>query len=284
MAGLIMGTPVQTTDHGFGDKWAHFNPARRFTVVGDGSQLQLGGWTVGHLSLSALYEEHKAFKNRWSTSNCGFDLARYMGTTMYLQQHSKYDYIAFFDEEYETTEEFMKGTASLHPMLMLTHPKTILVKSRERAGPRRSRRVFIPRPSWWDNGWSFAKDIAQKGLFIYYFSFIDLEWPWLDPYLKEDDRSGSTNQKKRWWPNNNWKTKFDDFQQKQFATTTDVTMSSQDMETLNYGPFMLRMHDAQAQNFVAQITFFYKSKWYWGGNNLTFKTICDPKKTLLPAN
>lgn len=269
--GLILGQGQATPN--FSHNIQEFNPVRRFVSLKNSNNLQTGGWAVGNFSLQALYEEHKNWRNRWSNTNCGFDLVQYHYTTVYLEQHKTMDYIVFFDEEYQSTEEFLKST-SIHPLLMITHPKTILIKSRDRAGPRRARKIHIPRPSWWESGWNFSTDICKKGMFLYYFAFIDLDWPWAVRSTSKEDwnnKDGSA-----WWKGDAWKKKFDDAVKASFDNSNpDQT----DHKLANVGPLIPR---APASNTEPnkQITFFYKSRWTWGGNNLTFKAVCDPCNVL----
>lgn len=281
MALLISGQ-INTNTH-WGSKWYEFNPARKFTDwQGTNSQwkLQYGGWACHSLTLVNLYDEHTKFRNRWSASNCGFDLARYLGTTVYLQQHKTMDYIVYIDEEYSSTMDFLRQ-GSMHPMIMLTHPKTILIKSRERAGPRRTRKVWVPRPSWWENGWVFTTIMCKKGMFIFYAAFVDLDHPWVEPYIGSD--GGTDENSAKWWNKTDWKDKWDTNQKIEFNATNqpDVQSLTDDLKAINRGPFMLRALDVNKQS-IEQVTFFYKSKWRWGGNNITLKTICDPTKFPVP--
>nr|AHN14865.1 ORF1 [Rodent Torque teno virus 1]AHN14869.1 ORF1 [Rodent Torque teno virus 1] len=242
-----------------------------FAYKHDGSDLWMGTWSMGMVSLSILYGEHQAYRNRWSVSNCGFDMVEYRGTTIYLEQHSTMDYIVFFDEEYRDITSFA-AQASLHPLVLMTHPKTILIKSRERAGPRRARKVFIPRPSWWDSGWKFSKDVCNKGLFVWYISAIDMEHPWMKAYVGNK----TDFQNLMWWRNNKWKEDFDTY----VRTTAQMLQTSKNdnnykTETAT-GPFMLSIKDRNRATVNQQFTWFYKSYWHWGGNNLTIKKVCNP--------
>nr|ATX61881.1 putative ORF1 [Torque teno calomys tener virus] len=267
---LILGNELANANT-YQSVWHGFNPVRRFGIWGNNnSNVQLGGWVVGHFSLQMLYYEHKDWKNRWSNTNCGWDLVQYYGTTLFLEQHKDQDYIVFLDPEYQSTEEFLK-TTSIHPLLMITHPNTILIKSRERAGPRRARKVFLPRPSWWDSGWSFSTDICKKGIFLFYVCFIDLDWPWLDNYIEDHKK-----EKAKWWKDNKWKEEFDKYVKDNFMMPTQDTDIH---ETLNMGPFWPRPVDVNNSKNL-QLVFFYKSYWRWGGNNLTVKAVCDPCNVL----
>nr|QYD02305.1 ORF1 [Torque teno felis virus] len=254
-----------------------FNPVRRFDTDTSNTYVSFGGWSVGSFTLQRLYQEHQHYRNRWSASNCGFDLVRYRGTTLFLEQHAKLDYIFFVDPEYETTEAFIKQ-ATMHPLALITHPQSVLIKSRERAGPRRSRKIFVPRPAWWDSGWDFSKHIAQKGLFIYIVFVVDLDYPWFESYFdRAINQSTVTDQE--WWRKGIkvWKDSFDDYTRKTVDTKpSGTTTSITDNNTIGAGPFFYKPRNAEDWKYNEQITFFYKSYWHWGGRNLTIKKICDP--------
>lgn len=273
---LIMGRYNGQTHND--SKPAGFNPTRRFMMYQQADKkykVQFGAWACGSFSLEKLYLEHLQFRNRWSATNCGFDLTKYKGTMLYFEQHMLYDYLVFIDPEYETTEAFLKE-ATFHPIALITHPQTIVVKSKNRAGPRRARKYWVQRPSWWDSGWEFATNIAEKGMFIYFIMFIDLSYPWVDPYIDELKQSARAEE---WWndPNQKWKTDFD--------THVRDSVNTQDLDTKqheqeNLGPLILKVQDQHSSQFIEQVTVFYKSHWYWGGRNLSIKKICDPKQPI----
>lgn len=271
-AGLILGQGVANVH--FSTKDNEFNPTRRFISLTN-QNLQTGGWAVGNFSLKGLYDEHKNWRNRWSNTNCGFDMVQYLYTTVYLEQHKTMDYIAYFDEEYQSTEEFLK-TSSIHPLLMITHPKTILIKSRDRAGPRRARKIHIPRPSWWEYGWRFSTEVCNKGMFLYYFAFIDLDWPWAVKTTSTNDWNATAGSGSSWWKGDGWKKKYDDAVKQSFQQGGG---DNADHKIANVGPLLPRAPDSNTEP-NKQITFFYKSKWKWGGNNLTVKAVCDPCNVL----
>lgn len=264
----------------------HFNPARRYMPNAAGDKIQFGGWALGSFTLAGLYREHQQYRNRWSFSNCGFDLASYKGTTLYLEQHHKHDYIVFIDPEYRSLNEFAKQ-ATFHPLELITHPQTILVKSRERAGPRRARKVWVPRPSWWDSGWEFAKTIANKGIFCWFVMFVDLDYPWVLARLDTgniNDQPATSNDFFSWWRlgNAGWKTTFDAYVRSTVEQAHDSKIaqtneqSIDEWEKVMAGPMVLKFKDINQHQFAEQVLWFYKSTWYWGGRNLTLKKVCDP--------
>lgn len=241
-----------------------------------------GGWSVGNMSLNQLYLEHKWFKNRWSRSNCGFDLVKYRGCTLYLPQHAFIDYIFFVDSEYKSLDKFLQEM-DLHPLQLITHPSAILVKSRERAGPRRTRKVYVPRPSWWSSGWSSMAAMATEGLFCWFAIAIDLDNPWIGKYQRpNNDTNGG------WWTSDRWYTKWKEYltnkNDQEDATRRTEMFTDADHMAIRAGPFMLRNWKIEHEDYIyPQLTMFYKAYFTWGGRNLSFKTVCDPKKPLTPS-
>lgn len=268
---LMVGQPDQTGADPKNNKNYELRPGAIYGYKSNGTQLWMGTWSVGVLSLWVLYEEHQLYRNRWSSSNCGFDMVEYRGTTLYLEQHSEMDYIAFFDEEYASIESFAQQ-ATLHPLLLLTHPKTILIKSRKRAGPRRARKVFVPRPSWWDSGWKFSKDVAKKGLFVWYVACIDLEHPWIAPSFNDE----TDFQNHMWWKDKKWKEDFDKYVRTAAQQLGDNWNKNNYDNAIAKGPFMPWVTDLLQEKNNLQLVWFYKSYWKFGGNNLTLKKICNP--------
>lgn len=289
MPGIVLGRLGNTgeTQAEYDKRTTNFCPEQRFYVGQDQQQwfwpfnktasLLCGGWSCGVFSLYQLYLEHTFHKNRWSASNCGWDTAKYRGTTLYLQQHKHIDYIFFWDAEYKDLNTFLKFE-DLHPIDLITHPQAILIKSVERAGPRRTRKVYIQRPAWWPSGWSSMGDIAKTGLFCYFMIAIDLDHPWLGKYMNPTDKTTGM-----WWADMNWYTKWKEFvmnTDKQTTPAQRVTArDSQDYQQIRGGPFFLRSWKMEHQQYIyPQITVFYKSYWTWGGRTLTMKNVCDPSK------
>ncbi|UPW41516.1 ORF1 [Myodefec virus RodL3_715] len=274
MCPLMIGQPTSAnTDKPSQAKEYELKQGSMFGYKADGTDMWMGTWSMGLLTLEILYEEHQLYRNRWSSSNCGFDLVNYRGTTVYLEQHSTIDYIAFFDEEFKSLFSFAQQ-ATVHPLLMITHPKTILVKSKARAGPRRARKVFIPRPSWWDSGWQFSKDICKTGVFVWYVCAIDLEHPWLENHFTSD----AYYKEAFWWKGkeHKWKEDYDTYVRTAVQTAGTNPNANNYKDTMGNGPLMLRVADYVSDTGNKQLIWFYKSYWHWAGNNLTLSKICNP--------
>lgn len=267
---------VTTTPNDTRHAW---DPVQRFYAAQNGD-IQLGGWALGNFSLEGLYKEHLAFRNRWSFSNCGFDLASYKGTWLYFEQHRHMDYLVMIDSEYESLKEFVTQT-TFHPLALITHPHVIVIKSRDRVGPRRARKVWVPRPAWWDSGWTFTKDIARKGMFAYFIMFIELDYPLMVKYVESENYLDQ--EEVSWWKsaNQKWKEDWDSYilstlSETEPASKADLVRPDKSKVIhINQGPLMPR-YNAIFVGTNWQLLMFYKSIWRWGGRNLTMKKICDP--------
>lgn len=266
-------------------------------------KLVCGGWSAGTLSLNSLYAEHTWWRNRWSASNCGFDLARYLGTKIYFRPHNYLDYIVFIDAEYGDFKQWLKQC--MHPAVLITHPQARLIQSIRRGGPRRKLpRMWVPPPSTMNLGWHWMRDIANTGIFAWYVCWIDLDSPWA-PQLPDP-------QAFKWWKDGNaskppdWVTKWLDLQQLDPADALSKVVDKKGNESglttgkaqidptnpyflLTQGPMVLKnpgfwnptsgpTFETQPRVPYPQVTFFYKSKWQWGGSTVSLKTVCDPSK------
>lgn len=251
--------------------------------------LALGGWSLGVMSLEAFYQEHTDKRNRWSTSNCGFDLVKYLGTKLYFVPCPYQDYIVYIDEEYHSTEEMMKQC--LHPAVVITHPKSRLIRSIKNGGPRRKLpHMWVPRASNMSSSWHRSKEIANWGLFAYYCAFVDLGCPCIaqvnDPNIQTWWKNRSNNN-----PDPDWYTYWMQFQklsgqaglEKLGGPPTETDRKK--FEGLADGPFLQKSPNeycswnkdgAPGARVYSQVVWFYKSFWRWGGTVLTLKQVCNP--------
>lgn len=123
-----------------------------------------GGTAKIHFSLEGLYRAHLKHWNKWSTSNDGTDLCRYLGTKITFLPHSTHSYIVNWDREYKTEDRYPNYIN--HPFIMLLGRQRVVVKSiAHRGGVGKAKRVFIPPPALNSNEWFFQKDFSNYGLF-----------------------------------------------------------------------------------------------------------------------
>lgn len=245
--------------------------------------IYLGGYSMGTFSLASMYAEHLMWRNRWSTSNCGYDLASYKGTKLYFMPHPELDYIVYVDEEYKSFDEWSKQC--MHPGVLMTHPKTRLIRSLRTGGPRRKLpKMFIRPPSTMNTGWQWMNNIAKAGLFAWFTCWVDFQAPWIG---NVDDPNTV-----RWWEGGDtqtsplWVSSALKMQSKDVGkATTDYyaglkpNVSLGELNQLDYGPFILKgpSHNlAETPVKYPQMCWFYKSYWQWGGSTTGVRAVCDP--------
>nr|WBM82697.1 MAG: ORF1 [Torque teno polar bear virus 31] len=108
-----------------------------------------------------FYQEHKLFRNRWSHTNVGYDLARYFGTKLRFWPHPWIDYMVYWETSFEMPER--QEMADLHPANLLNIPKKLLVRSKQHRGRRK--KLFIRPPPVHTNQWYFMKTWCNIPLF-----------------------------------------------------------------------------------------------------------------------
>lgn len=143
------------------------------------SHISGGGVNLRIFSLKYLYEEHRLFRNCWSRSNDGFDLAKYNGTKFYLPPHLTQDYIFWWDTDltrYDNTD-FLR----LHPAKILCGKNVIFVRNQTTGNNHRTKKVFIKPPANITSQWKFQSDWYDFPLFAWGVSLID----WKDPFHAE---------------------------------------------------------------------------------------------------
>ena len=114
-----------------------------------------------HFSLGMFYQEHKLWRNEWSTSNQGYDLARYFGTKLRFYPHETVDYIVYWETNFEIPER--NEMPMLAPGTLLNIKKKMIVHSLKRRG--RSKRLFLKPPPVHTNQWYFQKTWCNIPLF-----------------------------------------------------------------------------------------------------------------------
>nr|WBM82647.1 MAG: ORF1 [Torque teno polar bear virus 15] len=120
-----------------------------------------GGVSFRHFTLGMFYQEHLLFRNRWSHTNVGYDLARYFGTKLVFWPHPWIDYLVYWETSFEMPER--AEMAQLHPAYLLNIPKKILVRGLNHKGRRK--KLFIKPPPVHTNNWYFMKTWCNIPLF-----------------------------------------------------------------------------------------------------------------------
>nr|UNY67704.1 ORF1 [Epsilontorquevirus sp.] len=132
--------------------------------------IRTGEWEGGSMNLlqhtlQFLYTDNKLGKNRWSRSNAGYDLCRYLGTKFIFPRHPVYTYIVILLREGHFMLE--DGTYSmLHPEVMIHAKRKIIVWSQQlRPKSRPFVRVRMPPPQLMQTQWYFQRDFCKIPLF-----------------------------------------------------------------------------------------------------------------------
>nr|ASH99099.1 ORF1 [Giant panda anellovirus] len=286
-------------------------PFMRPMLIGkDTRRAMSGGWTLHELSLLNFYNEHRAHRNLWSQTNCGYDLARYHGTQFTFWPHQTCDYIVWWDADYGDIAEYKKMVKNVHPAILLNrrHVKLILsVETTRRFVPKT---ILIPPPARVKNEWKTMKEWAKTPLGLFAISVIDFRYPWIHPdftiynpianqegWTPRDDmydiKDGTTHDLEArvkhastkpdinwlWWnaggdsgskPATMW---VDNWPGWTSESAGRQTMTEREFVAVAMGPFVKKQQVAECQIIAT-----YKSKWTWGGDVLTRdETVCDPE-------
>nr|QZE11973.1 MAG: ORF1 [Giant panda anellovirus] len=289
-------------------------PMFRPMKMSSGNPVRTGGWTIHELTLKAFFEEYKIYRNSWSRSNCGFDLARYLGTTITMYPTEETDYIVWWDVDYASQEEFELILRKVHPALMLGRPHTRVVLSRKTSLRYKKKRIFVPPPAKYKNEWETQKTWNDRGLAIIAVAVIDFTWPWVVGKMEEFQPSGNdqkpqwklpwslwdytrntdtkmsevmkkgetASEEKLWWNANSSKNQqlptlwADDWPG--WKETNYQVLTRSNIVAVSQGPFVRKYPGAECQ-----IIWTYRSHWKWGGDvALSRERICDPG-TLQPV-
>nr|QLG20792.1 ORF1 [Lycalopex gymnocercus torque teno virus 1] len=137
----------------------------------------LGGTNIITLSILWLYWEWKHFRNVWSRSNAGFDMARYFGTTFKFWPHPKWDYLVWWDTEWPKTD-IIKDYWQIQPGIGLLQKQHIVVKSIKNGG-KKPKKIKLKPPAVHDTKWYFQEKWCGVGLGHIGLSLLNIEYPFL---------------------------------------------------------------------------------------------------------
>lgn len=169
MAGFMFGviaSPLNTVNRLWTTK---FMPAEIQSWISG------GGLNLRIFSLKFLYQEHMFFRNCWSKSNDGYDLALYLGTKLYLPPHSTQDYFLWWDTD--LTKYNNEDYYRLHPVKALCARNVIFVRSQKNGNNHKTRKVFIKPPANLTSQWKFQTDWYDFPLFAWGIALINWDMP-----------------------------------------------------------------------------------------------------------
>nr|UHK04834.1 MAG: ORF1 [Torque teno midi virus] len=147
-----------------------------------------GGFCVSVFSLSFLYEELQFFRNVWTASNDGYDLSRYLGTTIYVYRHPTCDFILTYKRSPPLTINRL-SYPSAHPLrLLLLRKKVIIHSIKSKPKGKLYVKIKIKPPKLMTNRWFFMEEMADTPLFMLIASATSLN----QPYLKTNTDNNCT--------------------------------------------------------------------------------------------
>ncbi|QLG20786.1 ORF1 [Cerdocyon thous torque teno virus 1] len=129
----------------------------------------VGGAGLITFSLDFLYFENQRWRNRWSATNEGFDLARYFGTRLFLPPHADLFYIATLETEFEDSAK--QSSVYAHPAIGLMTKGHKLIIPRKYGG--RGKHMFARPPSVFNTQWFRMQSYCGAGLFRLYISLFN---------------------------------------------------------------------------------------------------------------
>nr|QYD01972.1 ORF1 [Torque teno felis virus] len=171
ITGWTLGVNAQGTNQGAAD--APMRVYKTFIDSDGASTIQYEGGGVNCIlfSLQFLWEEYRLWHNTWSESNDGHDLARYFGTTIYLQPHRYVDYIFWWDRDWQrySNEHFLR----CHPCNLFNWKSKRFIRSQSWGQNCKTTKVKIRPPATLTNQWRHMKDWYYTPLFSWGVTVID---------------------------------------------------------------------------------------------------------------
>lgn len=136
-----------------------------------------GGYCIMIESLASLWEDFQKLKNKWTQSNAGLPLVRYLGCTLTFFQSQWTDYCVEIDtclplKDYKYTH------ADMSPSRILQKKHVIRVPSRDtRKKKKPYKKVHVKPPSQFQTKWYFQKDICTIPLIMIKATAVDFRFP-----------------------------------------------------------------------------------------------------------
>ncbi|AYP28833.1 MAG: ORF1 protein [Anelloviridae sp.] len=159
-------------------RWIYKKQSSRVFSEDMGYLMQYGGgWASGTISLKGLFNEHELWRNVWSRSNDGMDLARYFGCSLTLYPEENQDYLFWYDTEFDQLQ-LQNLQEYTQPSVMLQAKNSRLIVSKNKMPIRRRvKRIFIPPPSQMTTQWQFQQQLADYPLFNWACICIEMQKP-----------------------------------------------------------------------------------------------------------
>ncbi|XBA84003.1 ORF1 [torque teno Delphinidae virus 44] len=147
-----------------------------------------GGISFLDFTLNWLYLENKKLRNKWSTSNYGLDLGRFLKARFTLYRHPWVSYITkyFQGSALSPNQTYM----DIHPAVTYLQRKRKIMASNERVPPKKQfkkKRIYIKSPKDMTQNWYKLTDLGEKILVRLGTAVTDF----LNPYQTASDNSGN---------------------------------------------------------------------------------------------
>lgn len=125
-----------------------------------------GGWSIMQLTLRALYDEYKKYRNWWTTSNQGLPLVKYLGCQFKFYRSAQTDYIVTpqLCPPFDVTEHTYLNT---QPSRQMMNKHSIIIPRLDRPYMKKpyKKRRFNP-PSMFQTKWYFQQDIYNNPFIV----------------------------------------------------------------------------------------------------------------------
>nr|UHK05594.1 MAG: ORF1 [Torque teno midi virus] len=141
-----------------------------------------GGFFISVYTLGYLYEMLSLYRNVWTSSNDGYDLARYTGCEVTFYRHPTCDYVVIYTRSPPMTINRL-SYPSCHPSRLIMQRKKIYIPSLQTKpfGKRYVKRKIRP-PKLITSRWFFQEELSKVNLVMFMGSAISP----LSPYLSNN--------------------------------------------------------------------------------------------------
>nr|UGV44893.1 MAG: ORF1 [Torque teno virus] len=169
---LICGTG--TTGTTYKNYGSHMNDFTKFDPFG-------GGFSTLMFNLRILYDEYKKQRCRWSRSNDGLELVRYLGCSFTLYREQNVDFLFKYNRKQPFVDSQLTGP-SLHPGIIMKNKRKVIISSyKTKPKGKPVKRVKIKPPTLFTDRWYFQKDFSKFPLVTVSASAADLRFPFCSP-------------------------------------------------------------------------------------------------------
>nr|UGV34991.1 MAG: ORF1 [TTV-like mini virus] len=134
-----------------------------------------GSWSILQFTTRVLYDEFKAGRNWWTSSNTGLPLTRYIRCKLKFYRSTETDYIVTISKT-GPFEVSLDSYLATQPTRHLMNHRAIIIPKLGR-GPNKKTYVkkYVSPPSLLQNKWYFSQDLYNTPLFMLTISACELD-------------------------------------------------------------------------------------------------------------